>query len=177
MKLKGFHEEPKKPTLKDGAIDGQKPGGIPLVVGIHGSGLITEHDARQLEACDRSLYVKGASNVSAVEDGLLKCGSRADRWGGRGNDNASEYGERCGEKMLHNLEELWKYLFEPHEEEEVCAFLHPPDERGLVDIVEVLQSDALEVLHAVRYLLGSHALYYSISFIGGSGMVPYGCRG
>lgn len=25
VKLKGFHEEPKKPTLKDGAIDGQNP--------------------------------------------------------------------------------------------------------------------------------------------------------
>ena len=138
-------------------------------------GLIPEHDARQLEECDRSLYVKGASNVSAVEDGLLKCGSRADRWGGRGNDNASEYGERCGEKMLHNLEKLWKYLFEPHEEEEVRARLQLADERRLVDVVEVLQADALEVLHAVRYLLGSHGGDYSTSFLGGR--MPYKCRG
>ena len=45
----------------------------------------------------------------------------------------------------------------PHEEEEVRARLQPADERRLVDVVEVLQADALEVLHAVGYLLGPHA--------------------
>ena len=52
-----------------------------------------------------------------------------------------------------------KRLPEPartHEEEEVRAFLHPADERGLVDVVAVLQADALEVLDAIGYLLRSH---------------------
>ena len=42
VKLKGFHEEPKKPTLKDGAIDGQKPDVLVIGGGIAGCAVLRE---------------------------------------------------------------------------------------------------------------------------------------
>ena len=57
-----------------------------------------------------------------------------------------------------------KRLTEPtrtHKEEEVRALLHRADERGLVDVVAVFKANALEVLHAIRYLLRSYGDYYA----------------
>lgn len=74
VKLKGFHEEPKKPTLKDGAIDGQKPDVLVIGGGIAGCAVLRELSRLELDV----LLVEKANDVatgaSCRNDGCIHPG-------------------------------------------------------------------------------------------------------
>lgn len=74
VKLKGFHEEPKKPTLKDGAIDGQEPDVLVIGGGIAGCAVLRELSRLELDV----LLVEKANDVatgaSCRNDGCIHPG-------------------------------------------------------------------------------------------------------
>lgn len=74
VKLKGFHEEPKKPTLKDNAIDGQRPDVLVIGGGIAGCSVLRELSRLDLDV----LLVEKANDVatgaSCRNDGCIHPG-------------------------------------------------------------------------------------------------------
>lgn len=65
VKLKGFHEEPKKPTLKDNAIDGQRPDVLVIGGGIAGCSVLRELSRLDLDV----LLVEKANDVATGASG------------------------------------------------------------------------------------------------------------
>lgn len=74
VKLKGFHEEPKKPMLKDNAIDGQRPDVLVIGGGIAGCSVLRELSRLDLDV----LLVEKANDVatgaSCRNDGCIHPG-------------------------------------------------------------------------------------------------------
>lgn len=74
VKLKGFHEEPKKPTLKDNAIDSQRPDVLVIGGGIAGCSVLRELSRLDLDV----LLVEKANDVatgaSCRNDGCIHPG-------------------------------------------------------------------------------------------------------